>query len=158
MTKQRLQTMVIDASVARSAGSTDHHRSRDCREFLQWLLRHCHRLAISADIEKEWKKHQSNFTLKWRVAMEQRGKVQNLGPIDCGRLKNRIQALDLQKPSQQRLMQKDALLVVAAQATDRVIVSLDNAARDLFAEHAKQLRTPRGLRWRNPAEEAIPWI
>ena len=90
--------------------------------------------------------------------MEQRGKVQNLGPIDCGRLKNRIQALDPQRPSQQRIMQKDALLVVAAQATDRVIVSLDNAARDLFVEHAKQLRTPRGLKWRNPAEETIPWI
>ena len=54
-------------------------------------------------------------------------------------------------------MQKDALLIVAAQAADRVIVTLDNKARGLFMEHATQLKTPRGITWRNPAEEPIPW-
>jgi hypothetical protein len=115
-------------------------------------------VVISEDIDKEWKKHQSSFALKWRVAMEQKGKVENLGRLDCETLKNRIQALALQKTSARRQMQKDALLVVAAQAADRVIVSLDNEARDLFAEHAKQLRTPRGIEWRNPVEEPIPWV
>ena len=149
--------MVIDASVARSAGTTEHHRSSHCREFLRWVLNYCHRVAFSTEIDMEWKTHQSNFALKWRVAMEQKGKVQNLGHLDCGRLKNRIRALNLEKTSEERAMQKDALLVVAAQAADRVVVSLDNKARGLFMKHATQLKTPRGLMWRNPAEEPIPW-
>jgi len=158
MATKRRQTMVVDSSVARSAGSsTDHPRSSACRNFLQWALRYCHRLAISTDIDREWKKHQSRFTLGWRLAMEQKGKVQNFGTLDCDSLKNRIQALKLRKPSEQRAMQKDALLIVAAQAADRVIVSLDNKARELFMEHAKQLKTPRGIKWRNPPEEPIPW-
>ena len=75
--------MVVDASVARSAGRTDHDRSRACREFLRWALKYCHHLAINADVEREWKKHQSDFTRKWRIDMEQKGKVNHLGPQDC---------------------------------------------------------------------------
>ncbi|MBI4472546.1 MAG: hypothetical protein HY646_07745 [Acidobacteria bacterium] len=97
------------------------------------------------------------FRLTWRLAMEQKGKVQHLGSVDCGPLKNRIRALNLRKPSEQLAMQKDALLIVAAQAADRVIVSLDNEARSLFMKYAKQLKTPRGIKWRNPEKEPIPW-
>ena len=127
------------------------------REFLRWVLKYCHRLAVNRDIDREWKKHQSSFALKWRLAMVQKGKVDDLGSQNCGPLKNRIQALKLKKPSEKRVMQKDALLIVAAQAADRVIVSLDNEARDLFEKHAKQLRTPRGIAWRNPVDEPVPW-
>lgn len=55
-------------------------------------------------------------------------------------------------------MQKDALLIIAAQAADRIVVSLDNRARDLFMEHANLLRTPRGVQWRNPTEEKIEQV
>src|SRR3989442_5251472 len=135
MARKRRQTMVVDSSVARSAGSnTDHLRSSACRKFLQWALKYCHRLAMSTDIDTEWRKHQSRFTLGWRLAMEQKGKGQNFGTLDCDSLKKSIQALNLKKPSDQRAMQKDALLIVAAQAADRVIVSLDNKARELFVE------------------------
>ena len=148
--------MVVDASVARAAGRTDHNRSRACREFLRWVLEYCHQLAINADVDKEWRKHQSNFARQWRVAMVQKDKVKDLGHQDCSTLKNRIQALELNKPSL-RAMQKDAFLIVAAQAADRVIVSVDNVARDLFEKHAKQLKTPLGIKWRNPEEEPVPW-
>lgn len=157
MARKVRQVMVIDASVARSAGRTDHARSRRCRAFLQWALKYCHSLAMSAEIDKEWKKHQSRFTRAWRLDMVQRDKVRNLGSLDSGPLKNRIQSLKLSKPSEQAAVEKDALLVVAAQAADRIVVSLDNAARDLFIKHAARLRTPRGIKWRNPEEEPIPW-
>ena len=150
MKKKLRLTLVIDASVARAAGKTDAHQSRHCRAFLQWVLRYCHRLALTADIDNEWKTHQSKFTTTWRVAMEQRGKIRHLGDVDCGRLQNRIRALNLPRQSEKEAMAKDALLIVAAQAADRVIVSLDDAARALFEEHAGELRTPRGIDWQNP--------
>lgn len=156
MPKKRRQAIVIDASVARSAGRTDHDRSRACREFLRWVLKYCHHLVINADIDKEWKNHASAFARAWRVAMVQKGKVNDLGHQDCGTLKNRIEGLQLNKSSL-RAMQKDAFLVVAAQAADRVIVSLDNVACNLFEQHATQLKTPRGITWRNPEEEPVPW-
>jgi predicted nucleic acid-binding protein len=89
--------------------------------------------------------------------MEQNGKVHRLGHQDCGPLKNRIHALALEKPSGQRIMRKDAHLIAAAQAADRVIVTLDHVARDLFKEHAERLKTPQGIQWRNPEEEPVPW-
>jgi hypothetical protein len=65
--------------------------------------------------------------------------------------------LTLEKPSGRRIMRKDAHLIVAAQAADRVIVTLDDEARDLFKEHARQLKTAQGITWRNSEEEPVPW-
>ena len=156
MPKKRRRTLVIDASVARSAGKTENPRSQKCRRFLRWVLKYCHRLVLSNDLQQEWTKHESSFTRHWRVAMEQKGKVVKLGRLDSGTLQNRIDALKIQK-APKRAMKKDALLVVAAQAADRTVVSLDNEARDLFQKHANQLKTPRGIIWRNPEKDAIPW-
>src|SRR5260370_25027197 len=141
MAKKLRKAMVVDTLIARSAGRTDHDRSRACREFLRWVLKYCHHFAMNSDLEQEWKTHESAFARSWRVAMVQAGKVRNLGPQDCGTLKNRLEALGLNKPSV-RAMQKDAFLVVAAQAADREIVSVESVARLLFETQTRQPQTP----------------
>jgi len=56
--------IVVDASVARSAGETSHLDSVLCREFLQAMLKICHRVVLTPEIEREWRKHASRCTLQ----------------------------------------------------------------------------------------------
>ena len=69
--------IVIDASIARSAGGEDVKKpmSSDCRKFLMAILNICHHIVLTKDISKEWNKHQSNFTRKWRKSMAARKKI-----------------------------------------------------------------------------------
>ena len=76
MAKVRSRVLVIDASIARAAGEVSMHpTSRDCREFLQAVLRLAHRMAMTARIQEEWNKHQSNFARRWRTAMVARRRI-----------------------------------------------------------------------------------
>src|SRR6266404_1453377 len=155
MAKKRRLGIVIDASIARGAGVKNDRRSRTCRQFLRWVFRYCHHLVLSNEIETEWHRHQSRFTLRWLKTMADRDKIDRKGALNQDALRNRIAALPI-KLQCRRAMAKDAALIVAAQVGDRVIVSLDNKARDLFNRHAETLRTPKGILWRNPEEDNIP--
>ncbi|XXX76695.1 hypothetical protein WMF30_54505 [Sorangium sp. So ce134] len=58
-------------------------------------------------------------------------------------------------------MLKDVHLIEAAQAADRTILSLDDAARGLFAGASRQVRALRTIVWVNPGSEgdrARAWL
>jgi len=70
---------------------------------------------------------------------------------------DRLTAAETQRAS----MKKDWLLIQAAVATDRSVVSLDKHARELFARAASQLRSLRQIAWVNPdqpEENPIEWL
>lgn len=50
-------------------------------------------------------------------------------------------------------MSKDAHLIEAARATDRIVSSLDDTVRRLFAEAAPHVRALRPIVWANPGRE-----
>src|SRR5690606_39247163 len=66
--------IVVDASVARSAGSTEHPASVASRQFLQEMLAICHRVVMTDEIEQEWKRHRSGFATSWLATMRSKGK------------------------------------------------------------------------------------
>ena len=68
--------LVIDASIARAAGRTDHPISKACRDFLEDVLKICHHVVLTKETSEEWKRHQSKFTLLWRSSMFARKKVE----------------------------------------------------------------------------------
>ena len=47
--KASSRRIVVDASIARSAGRTEHSVSRSCREFLESFLKICHRVVMTSD-------------------------------------------------------------------------------------------------------------
>jgi hypothetical protein len=71
MVAKNSQRLVIDASVARSAGDKDatYPQSVHCREFLLAVLDICHQIVMTPAIKAEWDKHQSKFALMWRRQM-----------------------------------------------------------------------------------------
>ena len=93
--------------------------------------------------------------------MEKKKKLVPLGSPAVERLVGRIRALDPQEasPRAKEAMEKDAILIVAAQRAARIVISADDTAKRLFEKHADRLgltlneRRGGGLRWLNPVTD-----
>lgn len=139
--------LVIDASIARAAGTSENPVSSASREFLDAVLDICHRIAFNAAILEEWRRHQSKFTKRWRPSMYARKKIVNLSNDADARLSDRILGATADVENR-RAMLKDIPLIVAALQVDHVVISLDEEARRLF--HMNELNT---IIWANPLAE-----
>ncbi|MBI5015412.1 MAG: hypothetical protein HZB55_07960 [Deltaproteobacteria bacterium] len=162
MAKVRSRRLVIDASVARSAGgpTATEPRSKACREFLLSVLSICHQVVMTPEIADEWKRHQSSFARSWRVQMEGRKKVFRPGGTQDESLLQHCERT-FQDPGDQEAAAKDLHLLDAALATDRTIASLDEAAKGLFATLSELARNVAAINWVNPErpeEHVIAWL
>ena len=158
MTGKMSRRIVIDACVGASAGESEDPTSRCCREFLDEVLSICHRMVLTRDIAREWDDHGSGFALRWRGAMESRGKVARVGDLpDLGR---EIDSA-AKTASDRKAMLKDAHLIAAAMAADGVIASRDARARDLFAGIAADVKGLGTIAWQHIDEadaDALRWL
>jgi len=152
--------LVIDATIARAAGETEHPVSSACRRFLQEVLKICHRVVMTPEISAEWKKHRSRFAYGWLASMWARKKVVRLDAVEDAGLRLTIHSLELTDSVREAIL-KDIHLVEAAFATDHAVASLDETARRHFrqiTEHAESLKS---LVWVNPTkdnEHASDWL
>lgn len=152
MSKRKVsKLLVIDASVARAAGSegATNPTAANCREFLKQALAICHRLAWTQEISDEWRRHQSNFTRKWRVAMVSRKKVVQIDTGSLGKTEDSILQLATSAKGRE-IIEKDLPLVAAALASDKTIISLDDEARNQFEMIAARSGPLRRIAWVNP--------
>jgi hypothetical protein len=120
----------------------------------------CHRVILTPGIRSEWDKHQSRFASDWRVSMVRIRKI-DVSSIDADdELRRRIGEVAPDE-SIARIMLKDAHLIEAAVAADRIVVSLDDAVRRHFARASAGLDSLREIVWVNPnstAEGPIQWL
>ncbi|WP_437287830.1 hypothetical protein [Sorangium sp. So ce406] len=124
------------------------------------MLDVCHRAVMPVAVRDEWNKHQSVFATRWRVAMVARKKLvlEDTPPDDL--LRGEIEAAPVTEPGREAML-KDVHLVEAARAADRTILSLDDAARGLFAGASWHVRALRTIVWVNPGSEgdrAQAWL
>jgi len=140
--------LVIDASVASAAGLTMNPTSRRCREFLQAVLRISHRSTMTPVLREEWRRHQSLFAARWLAEMRSKAKVVEIADV-------RNEELRAQAPLSLST-QKDLHLIEAALPTDRIVVSLDQRAREELAVQAAA-----DVMWVDPVDEGghvIYWL
>jgi len=152
--------LVIDASIARAAGLTEHPVSSACRSFLQEVLNICHRVVMTPEISQEWNKHRSNFAFRWRASMTARKKVVRPGPIEDAGLRQTVRSLQLPDNVREAIL-KDIHLVEAAFATERTIASLDETVRGYLRQISGPVRSLKPLVWVNPTnddEHATDWL
>lgn len=162
MTIKVSKRLVIDASIARSAGGEDAKdlKSVYCRDFLEAVVDLCHRVVMTPDIRDEWDKHQSKAARIWLRRMVAKKK---LYPYET-RLDNELwsQVEDFTDLDNQReAMIKDIRLIEAALTTDKIVISLDDKVRKLFSKAAEQVDELKDIVWVNPAkpeEKAIEWL
>jgi hypothetical protein len=154
--------IVVDASVARAAGSTENPASKRSREFLEAMRTVCHRVVMTPDIRREWRNHKSAFSISWLAAMSRRRKVVEV-VVDAQREKllvRTVLASGLGK-KQKREAEKDCLLISAALAADRIVASSDVEARKLFATVAATLSDVAAVMWVDPIFEPglpVAWL
>lgn len=158
----RRKRLVIDASVARAAGSRPDAggSSRPCRLFLEAVLTICHRAVVTAEISREWRSHRSGFFRKWLVQMYARKKVDRVEAGGDSALRRQLEACGA-GPREISAMAKDLHLVEAALGSDRIVVSRDDTVRRLFSAYAASLAGLRQIVWVNPdlpEEEALTWL
>lgn len=144
--------IVIDASIGRAAGKTQHPVSRACREFMEQVLMICHQVVMTADIREEWKEHRSNFSATWLASMTARKKVITASSAPPAEIVELVNASDLTE-NQKKAILKDLRLVEAALATDSTVASLDETVRALLREFSKRCGRIRPVVWVNPAKE-----
>ncbi len=156
--------LVIDASVARSAGGEEatYPTSVYCRDFLKAVLDICHKVVMTPDIREEWNKHESEFARTWRRQMVAKRKFEFLDIPVNDELWNKIDRI-AGSDRQREEMFKDLRLIEAAIATDKTVVSLDdNTARKFFSRASDQVDELKDIVWVNPTkieeEKPIEWL
>jgi hypothetical protein len=162
MAARRSKRLVIDASVARSVGK-EHAidpTSIYCREFLKAVRTICHQIVMTPEIGEEWQRHQSSFARQWLLSMTARRKVYRLGDVLDNDLRGRIEGV-VSNERAAEAMRKDLRLIEAAIATDRIVISLDETARALFAAVVQSVGKLRNIVWVTPSrteDELILWL
>jgi len=154
------KALVIDASVAGSAGTSSYPDSIKCRHFLNRVLRVCHRLAFSHALESEWTRHASRFARRWLTAMTDRGKVERFQLKQDVRLRAEI-TLAARSDGERRKMLDDAHLIEAARHVNGPVASGDDKARNCFREATHSVRGLRAVVWVNPmadADRTLHWL
>ncbi len=156
--------LVIDASVARSAGGEEatYPTSVHCRDFLKAVLEICHKFVMTPDIREEWNKHESDFTRTWRRRMVAKRKFEFLDIPINDKLWDKIDQISGSNKHRAEMF-KDLRLIEAAISTDRIIISLDDkTARIFFARAAVQVDELKDIVWVNPdkieEEKPIEWL
>ncbi|MBN1900689.1 hypothetical protein JW926_05105 [Candidatus Sumerlaeota bacterium] len=142
--------LVIDASVARSAGETEHPVSMSCRVFLQDIKKICHKLVMTSSIHKEWKRHQSRYTTKWLSAMIAKKKFKYLEESVLPNIDINLSKVNI---ANRCALKKDLLLIKAAISSDGVIITTDKKIINIFSKYTEQIKTLKTIRWINPVQD-----
>ncbi len=160
MMKNYPKTMVIDASIANAASEKLQQISKNCSNFLIVFRKNKYKMALSKKISKEWRDHQTEFSLKWQTTMRQKGLVLPIDNDEDFALQDAIveyaESIDIRK-----IMIKDLHLIVVAMKTDKTIFALDDKARFHFMKISNFIQSFKNIIWVNPNkqdEDVIKWL
>jgi hypothetical protein len=144
--------LVVDASVARSAGETKHPVSSCCRDALERILRICHRITMTEAIREEWDRHWSRFTRMWYRSMVARKKVQWLA---ASQITPTEQVLKVLSASEQEDLRKDLCLIAAACGGDGIVVTRDDVIVAIWQKCQDGFGLPKPITWINPVTAGV---
>jgi hypothetical protein len=152
--------LVVDASVAASAGKSEHPESRYCRDFLLVMDESRHHIAMSIPVREEWKRFAGSFATEWYAEMVSRGRVRWV-TADADKALRRKIGLASKNKAIVHLMLEDIHLIEAALKTHSTVASKDDEARKAFAAASGAVAALRAICWVNPAtesESALQWL
>ena len=158
MTKKHPRRLVIDADVARSAGTSEHPVSSACRQFLETVLDVGHHVVITPKIYREWRDHSSKYSMTWLRRMYDKRYVHDDDAGPNKSLRKRI--LKTVPCDQRQAAAKDVHLIEAALYSDHLIASGDKKARRIFRSASKSVHKLKPIVWVNPKLEDDPicWL
>ena len=151
MALQKRRRLVVDASIASSASTTEKPESSWCRRFLETLRESRHLLVMTRAIQEEWVFHQSKFSMAWLATMTSRGRIHWLNHTEDKALRRKIRKHCIDK-SKEKVMLDDVHLIEASLSADRIVASRDDEARNEFAAATAYIDDLAIICWVNPVE------
>jgi len=151
MNPQKSKLLVIDASIV---GQNEYPTSKQCRDLLNAILDICHKVIITPKISEEWKAHELRFIKRWRRRMDARKKIIIKNPSAKDRLKKKINRQPYDPVTLEAIL-KDFRLIEASLDSDKIIISLDDTARDYYADLSTHIAEIQSILWLNPAQESF---
>ena len=140
------RSIVIDADIARSSGTSEHPVSSGSRKLLQNVLTNGHYIVMCPVLYAEWNKHKSSYASRWLVSMIARKKLITIIP------NNEIQSFidkNIPESKQKDIAAKDSHLIDAALFTGKFIVSNDDIARNVFSHFSLEYALIKTVIWFN---------
>ena len=164
--------LVIDASIAHSAGESSHPDSVECANFLDRVYEIGYRVVFSIAIETEWERHLTPTSRRWLTAMRRKNRTmllkdEQLAELTYWELVEQAITTWVQNPQHGTreaalaAICKDRLLVDAAVVSGKIVASCDQTTRHYLIIAARAVRDVRTIVWVNPliADDAcIDWL
>lgn len=117
-------------------------------------------MVFSQEGWDEWDRHESRFARQWRRRMVASRKVVFLQDVEDGELRDALSRAT-RSPAVRRALAKDAHLIEAAHAADRVVISRDEEVRGHFRGACATVALLKAILWANPeiqAEGVVVWL
>ncbi len=143
-------SLVIDADIARSSGTSEHPVSSGARKLLDSVSKNGHVAVMCPTLCAEWKKHRSRYATKWMASMVAKKKLLFIKPNE--EVKNFVE-VNIVESKQKEIASKDSHLVDAALFTDKIIVSNDDRARHVFCQFSLQYGLIKTVSWFNSVRD-----
>jgi hypothetical protein len=158
------KTLVVDTSVARAVSTEEpvDPNARCCLEVLN-IIKNRYQIAMSKELRNEWRNYEGNraaYGLRWLIEMERHELVVEFEDTADQKLRDDILKTTRQV-SRHRAMQKDFLLLEAALAADKTIISRDKKCRRYFQDAAVLVERIKNIVWTNPdllEDQVIEWL
>jgi hypothetical protein len=144
--------LVVDASVAQSAGETEHPVSSCCRNALVSIRDICHRVIMTKAIREAWRHHASNLATSWLASMYAKKKVYKCEGVQLSRVEDACDGLSV---TEQDGLRKDLCLLEAACAGDGIIVTRDEVIQAIWHKCHDRLGVPKPITWINPIADGV---
>jgi hypothetical protein len=154
--------LVIDACVGGASSDKDSMQSKHCSEFLLWVYKKQYHVIVSGDLCSEWKRHDSDYAIKWRKSMREKRRIHKVECPHDDDLRGRVTLSEYlrDKPDVVPIVLEDMHLIELAFKSDNTVVSLDRVRLHFKAisQYVEELKI---IVWVNPTntgEEPIEWL
>ncbi len=150
MSRAKPKGIVIDASIARAAGTDAATATRAvlCRDCLMAVRDAGLLVVLSQAIKSEWKTHRSEYARRWLTWMVGSRRFILVSPEPNPAVDTAIRSLLTE--TERAAAEKDQHLIEAAVAASQRVLSLDSTARDCFSKVAMSAGELRAIHWGNP--------
>jgi len=142
---------IVDADIARSAGSSVHPVSKSSRELLEELMQGDNEVYFCRKLLQEWSKHNSVIAKTWLSSMVSRKKAK-ITKDDHLALSKQIQ-INIQDEKTKSITTKDSHLIESAKKNGCIIYSNDNTARAAFSSIKKEISCIKEILWICPVDK-----
>jgi hypothetical protein len=160
MTRKNGKRLVIDANIARAAGTGEVPSSRYSRASLEVVLQGEFVVVFNQSLRQEWRDHSSKYARIWWRSMSAQKRIENSEGEEYTQHLDRACAC-LEHGSWKEALRKDFHLIRSALATGRIIISNEKNFPNLVAKTCREVPVLSTLYYANPAVEGdacILWI